>query len=92
MQDLAVIIVNYRTPDLTLQCVASLLPARARFPGLRAIVVDGGSADDSAGRIAAGVAARGWDDWATVLPLDVNGGFAFANNRAIAALAAAGPL
>ena len=92
MQDLAVAIVNYRTPDLTLDCVESLLRARGAFPGLRAVVVDGGSADGSAERIAAGVAARGWSDWVQVLPLAINGGFAFANNRAIAALTAAGPL
>jgi len=92
VQDLAVLIVNYRTPDLTLDCVASLLPARPAFPALRAIVVDGGSADGSAEQIAETVAARGWDEWATVLPLELNGGFAFANNRAVAALAATGPL
>jgi hypothetical protein len=86
------VIVNYRTPALTLAAVASLVPARAAFPGLRAVVVDGGSADGSAEAIADGVAARGWGDWVSVVPLAVNGGFAFANNRAIAALAAAGPL
>lgn len=92
MQDLAVAIVNYRTPDLTLDCVASLLPARTGFPGLRVVVVDGGSGDGSAERIVAGVAASGWNDWVSVLSLTLNGGFAFANNRAVAALAAAGPL
>lgn len=92
MQDLAVAIVNYRTPELTLDCVESLLRARDAFPDLRAVVVDGGSADGSAERIAAGVADRGWGDWVSVLPLAVNGGFAFANNRAVAALAATGPL
>lgn len=92
VQDLAVVIVNYRTADLTLDCVASLLPARAAFPTLRVMVIDGHSNDGSAERIAESVTARGWDDWVTVLPLPVNGGFAFANNRAIAALAAAGPL
>lgn len=92
MQDLAVAIVNYRTPELTLNCVESLVPARAALPALRAVVVDGGSADGSAERIAAGVAARGWGEWVSVVPLPVNGGFAFANNRAIAALAEAGPL
>jgi GT2 family glycosyltransferase len=92
VQNIAVAIVNYRTPDLTIDCVASLIPARAAFPDLRVVVVDGGSGDDSADRIAAAIAARGWGDWASVLPLAVNGGFAFANNRAIAALMEQGPL
>ncbi|WP_375427131.1 glycosyltransferase family 2 protein [uncultured Sphingomonas sp.] len=92
MQDIAVAVVNYRTPDLTLDCVESLVPARAVFPAMRVLVVDGGSADGSDKRIADGVAARGWGSWVTVLPLTVNGGFAFANNRAVAALMATGPL
>ncbi len=91
MQDIAVAVVNYRTPDLTLDCVESLAQVRAVFPAMRVLVVDGGSADDSARRIADGVAAKGWESWVTVLPLAVNGGFAFANNRAVAALMAAGP-
>lgn len=86
MQDIAVVIVNYRTPDLTLDGVASLVAARAAFPSLRVVVVDGGSGDGSAERLAAGIAAGGWGDWVTLLPLAVNGGFGFANNRAIAAL------
>jgi N-acetylglucosaminyl-diphospho-decaprenol L-rhamnosyltransferase len=92
MTSLAVAIVNYRTPELTLGCVAALEAARAAFPGFRAVVVDGGSGDGSAAIITAGVAAKGWGDWVTVLPLAVNGGFAFANNRAVAALAETGPL
>lgn len=92
VQKLAVAIVNYRTPELALDCIASLSPARAAFPGFSAVVVDGGSADGSAERIAAGVAEAGWGDWVRVLPLALNGGFAFANNRAVAALADAGPM
>lgn len=89
MKQLAVIVVNYRTPELSLRCVNALAEARAAFPDLRAIIVDGGSDDGSAERIAAAVSDLGW---VTPLALDVNGGFAFANNRAIAALAASGPL
>lgn len=92
MQNPAVAIVNYRTPELTLACVASLIPARASFPGLRVVVVDGGSGDGSAQQLAQGVAAAGWGDWVRVVALSVNGGFAFANNRAVAALAEAGPM
>ena len=90
--DLLVVIVNYRTPELTLAAAASLLPARAAFPRLRVLIVDGGSADSSAEHITSGVADQNWGDWITILPLSVNGGFAFANNCAIAAVAATGPL
>jgi len=92
VQNIAVSIVNYRTPDLTIDCVASLCPAREAFPEMRVVVVDGGSADDSADRIEAAVRANGWGDWVTVMPLTINGGFAFANNRAIAALRDSGTL
>ena len=83
---------NYRTPDLTVRAIESIAAARPSFGELTAVVVDGGSGDGSAAHIAAAIAARGWGDWVTLLPLEVNGGFAFANNRAVAALAAAGPL
>ncbi len=92
VQNIAVSIVNYRTPDLTIDCVASLVPARVAFPDLRVVLVDGGSADGSAERMAAAVTSHGWNDWVTVLPLAINGGFAFANNHAIAALREKGPL
>lgn len=89
MREIAVIIVNYRTADLAIRCLRALEPARASFAGLHAVVVDGGSDDGSADRIAAATATL---DWVTVLPLGVNGGFAFANNRALALLAERGPL
>lgn len=89
---LAVIIVNYRTPDLSIACIGALAGARATFPDLRVVAVDGGSGDDSADRIAAAIAANGWNEWVTPLPLPVNGGFAFANNQAIALLAAGGEM
>ncbi len=87
VKGLGVIVVNYRTPELTIRCIDALEEARTAFPDLRAIVVDGGSADGSADRIARAVEAR---DWVLLLPLTVNGGFAFANNQAIAALGAGG--
>jgi GT2 family glycosyltransferase len=89
---LAVIVVNYRTPALTIECLASLDAERAALPNLRAIVVDGGSADGSAERIAEAIAARGYTGWATLLPLAVNGGFGYANNQAIFALRDTGAL
>ncbi|QKR99437.1 glycosyltransferase family 2 protein [Sphingomonas sp. CL5.1] len=92
MNGLAVIIVNYRTPDLSIACIAALEEARRAFPGLRVVAVDGGSGDGSAARIAEAIATNGWSEWVTPLPLEVNGGFAFANNQAIALLAEGGEM
>jgi GT2 family glycosyltransferase len=86
-----IVVVNYRSAALTIDCLRSLEPEVGPL-GARAIVVEGGSGDDSAEVLAAAIAERGWSGWASILPLDRNGGFAFANNRAIeAALRSADP-
>jgi N-acetylglucosaminyl-diphospho-decaprenol L-rhamnosyltransferase len=74
----AVVIVNYRTPDMTLACVAALAKERAAIPDLRAVIVDGGSGDGSAETIRAGLTNH---DWVDLLPMDINGGFGWANNQ-----------
>lgn len=85
--DVAVIIINYRTPKLAMRCVAALEAERAIVPGLRAIVVDGGSGDGSAEELASGLAQSGYEDWVSFVPLAINGGFGWANNQAILMLA-----
>ncbi|MDN4630833.1 glycosyltransferase family 2 protein [Sphingomonas sp. PsM26] len=79
----AVIIVNYRTPDLALAAARALMPDRADNPGLRVVIVDGGSGDTSAEVIRAGVADPALSDWVELLALPINGGFGWANNQAI---------
>ena len=87
-----VVIVNYRTPDLSLACLAALAGEREAVPGLRVILVDGGSGDGSAARLAAAVAGPALVDWVSFLPLPLNGGFGWAKNQAIRrALADAAP-
>lgn len=85
--DIAVVIVNYRTPKLTLQCLAALAGEKASLPALRAIVVDGGSGDGSAEEIGAALAESRFRDWVSFLPLPINGGFGWANNQAMLRLA-----
>jgi len=79
----AIVIVNYRTPDLAIRCVRSLQGERAALPGLDVVVVDGGSADGSAEHIGEALSAPDLADWATLLPLPINGGFGWANNQAM---------
>lgn len=90
--DVVAIIVNYRTPELIGPCLESLLRERQAVPRLRAVVVEGGSADGSAERVATTIQELGVSDWATLQPLPINGGFGYANNQAMLALEAEGRL
>lgn len=78
----AVVIVNYRTPGLVVDCLRSLVPEVSAEPDLRAEVVDNASGDDSVRVIGDAIRREGWS-WATLRPLDHNGGFAFGNNAAV---------
>jgi len=75
--------VNYRTPQLTINCLRALANEVQSVPGARAVVVDNHSGDGSVETIRAAIAVEGWDAWATVLPSAHNGGYAYGNNLAI---------
>lgn len=80
---LLVVIVNYRTSSLTIDCLRSLVSEVQSLPGMRVAVADNASGDGSAEHIAAAIAKEGWSEWASFVPLDRNGGFAFGNNALI---------
>ena len=80
---LLIVIVNYRTADLTIDCLRSLQDEVGSLDGTRVVVTDNASGDDSVARLATAILENGWGDWATILPLDQNGGFAYGNNAAI---------
>ncbi len=74
----AIVIVNYRTPEMTLDCVAALAGEHAALRDLRVVVVDGGSGDGSVDKLRTELAAC---DWAELIACDFNGGFGWANNQ-----------
>lgn len=75
-----IVIVNYRTADLVVDCLRALAP---EMDGeMRVVVTDNLSADDSVARIGAAIQENGWG-FASVMALGKNGGFAFGNNAAI---------
>ncbi|MFI4860293.1 MAG: glycosyltransferase family 2 protein [Phycisphaerales bacterium JB063] len=80
-----VVIVNYCTGELVCDCLDSLVGEADRLPGMRVTITDNASGDDSIGRIAEHINTRGYAGWATTMPLDENGGFAYGNNAAIRA-------
>lgn len=80
---LLIVILNYRTPDLTIDCLRSLAPEVPSVPSAHVVIVDNASGDDSVERIQAVINQEGWRDWAELLPQDKNHGFAGGNNRGI---------
>jgi GT2 family glycosyltransferase len=80
-----IVIVNYRTPDLTIQCLRSLAPEVAVVSDARVALVDNCSPDDSFERLARAIAENGWSGWVHLVKSERNGGFAYGNNRGIEA-------
>jgi N-acetylglucosaminyl-diphospho-decaprenol L-rhamnosyltransferase len=82
---LHVVVLNYRTPELTVDCLQSLVEEVKTLPGTHVTVVDNASGDGSVEKISIAIKQEGWSDWATFMPLEKNGGYAFGNNSAIRA-------
>jgi GT2 family glycosyltransferase len=77
----AVIIVNYRTPELTIDCLDSIHDQVE--DGLVVVVVDNHSEDGSPEKIEESINGKGWGDWCRLIRSEVNGGFAAGNNIGI---------
>lgn len=78
-----IIIVNYRTAELVIDLLNSLEPGINILGGGRVAIVDNDSGDDSVNTIEASINQQGWGDWASVIPMESNGGFAYGNNAGI---------
>lgn len=85
---IAVVIVNYRTPEMVVACLESLNKERTAIPAIQAIVVDNASGDDSAAILSAKLSSEPFSQWVEFLPLPINGGFGWGNNEAILSLLA----
>lgn len=80
---LLVVILNYRTPKLTIDCLHYLVDEISTFPQSRVVIGDNDSGDGSAEMIAEAIKTQGWSEWASFVPLERNGGYAFGNNALI---------
>lgn len=80
---LFVVIINYRTPSLTIDCLRSLVDEVRSQPGTQVVVSDNASGDGSVEQIQAAIETEGWGDWTSLMPLEYNGGYAFGNNAVI---------
>ncbi|MBO0758251.1 MAG: glycosyltransferase family 2 protein [Bradyrhizobiaceae bacterium] len=80
--DVAIVIVTYRSANLTIDCLSSIVPERST-PGvnIRVIVIDNASED--AKLIAEAIDKHDWWSWVTLITAPRNGGFAYGNNLAL---------
>ncbi len=78
---LLIVIVNYKTAELTRNCLGSLEPELAGIAGAGVTVVENASGDADA--LASTILENGWQGWVRLDVSEVNGGFAYGNNRAI---------
>lgn len=77
-----VVILNYRTPELAVRCLASLEPEVAQIGAMRVVVTDNDSRDDSVAVIGNAIDEHRWE-WCTLMPLPRNGGYSYGNNAGI---------
>src|SRR5260370_8923657 len=75
VKSIRIVIVNYRTAGLVVDCLRSLVEEVRGLGDCRAVVVDNDSGDGSAGRIPAANAPEGWGARAVLLPPGPNPAF-----------------
>ena len=79
---LAVVILNYQTPDMVIDCIYSL-EGQIVPDEQKVIVVDNCSGDDSVDLVQRAINSHDWGAWVDVVRSPVNGGFAAGNNLGI---------
>jgi GT2 family glycosyltransferase len=87
---LLVVVLCYKVPELTIDCLRSLEPAVARVPGCRVTVCENGTGGDSADRIARAIRGHGWGGWVDLMVAHPNRGFTGGNNLVIREALASG--
>ena len=84
---LAVVVLNYKTPGLVADCLATLEHELDHGRDV-VIAVDNCSGDGSADEIERTIDERGWGGWARLVRSEVNGGFSAGNNVGMKAVEA----
>ncbi|WP_425398135.1 glycosyltransferase family 2 protein [Aeoliella sp.] len=78
--EILIVIVCYRSADLAIDCLRSLAPQISDVPRTRVEICENGTGADSLAELNAAIEANNWGDWASVVPVSPNRGFAGGNN------------
>lgn len=78
-----IVLINYRTPELTLRALRAALAELSRLPGSRVALIDNGSGDDSVPVLSAALEREGLKDQVDLITSSTNLGFAGGVNLAL---------
>jgi len=82
MIKICVVIVNYKTPELVLNCLVTI-EREIDSEEDRVVIVDNNSADNSIEFLNKVIKNRSWGTWASIIHSPINGGFSSGNNLGI---------
>ena len=84
---LGIVIINYRTPEMTINCLSSLLP-ELQGVDCKVVVVDNNSGDDSCALIGRWLQQHDANEFVKLVESEFNGGFSYGNNLGIKTVSA----
>lgn len=77
---LQTILINYKTPEMTLKSLAAFMREMGDRPGVHVTLVDNASGDGSVEALSAEIRLQGWSDRVSLVESPRNGGFAYGVN------------
>lgn len=77
---LVVVILCYKVPDLTIDCLRSIDGVRDEVPDLRVVVCENGTGGDAPEQLARAIEENAWGDWCELMVVHPNRGFCGGNN------------
>ena len=80
---LLVVIVSYRVPELTIDCLRSLSGEIGRVEGARVALCENGTGGDAADMLRQAIHENGWGSWVDLTVIYPNRGFTGGNNAVI---------
>ena len=78
-----IVLINYRTPELTLRALRAVVTEMESMPGSRVCLVENGSGDDSPAQLRAALGCEQWGDRVELVISPTNTGFSGGVNLAI---------
>lgn len=80
---LLVVVLCYKVPELTIDCLRSLEAEIARIPEARVGVCENGTGPEAAEQLRRAIDENGWNSWVDLTVVEVNRGFCGGNNLVI---------